>query len=195
MDIESISVEDLYETFGYAGLLVYGWIGFAGLPLPNELIVMTNGYMASRGLFQPSLAFLCTYISIVTVLYVSFTVGRLMSNIYSRPLKNKQFQQSQEKLLKYGKKALALSVFIPGFRLLIPCAAGYSQFNYSDLVKYSLIPNFIWTSFYFTAGFFFFERLQPEEWQASFFMIGAAIVLCFLLFRLLFKKVKMRQYE
>ncbi|KKB39132.1 DedA family protein [Bacillus thermotolerans] len=193
-NIENFSLEYLYETFGYLGLLMYGWIGFMGLPLPNEVIVMTNGYMAGKGIFHPLLAYICTYMSIVAVLCTSFTAGRLFSRLYSQPLKSKKFQQSRKRLEAYGKKALTLSVFIPGFRLLIPCAAGYSRFRYADLVKYSLFPNAIWTSFYFTAGFFFFEKPNPRSWDTGFLLIGLAIVCSFFILRYLFKKAsKLKQ--
>ncbi|MBM7647356.1 membrane protein DedA with SNARE-associated domain [Bacillus ectoiniformans] len=181
MDLGSVSLTEVYESFGYAGLLIYGWLGLLGLPLPNEMIVMTNGYMAEKGLFQPVLAFILTYASVISVIYLSFLTGRILSAFYSHILERRMFQKSRQRIEKHGAKALSISVIVPGLRLLLPCAAGFSGFSHKDLLKYSFIPNFIWALVYFLLGYYFFSEIHIKSIQIGVISIAALLILAMII--------------
>ncbi|HZG75771.1 MAG TPA: DedA family protein, partial [Paenibacillus sp.] len=56
--------EAILADFGYAALFFVFSLGVVGLPIPNEVVVMTGGAVSSEGLLLPIPAFLLSFAGI-----------------------------------------------------------------------------------------------------------------------------------
>lgn len=74
---------------GYLGLFFCLWLGIIGMPIPDEVVVMTGGMVTSIGVMKPIPAFIVTYLGVVSGLTLGYTVGRILGvNVIDR-LKSK----------------------------------------------------------------------------------------------------------
>ncbi|HET9553170.1 MAG TPA: DedA family protein, partial [Anaeromyxobacteraceae bacterium] len=64
--------------FGYAALVLLLVAGGLGVPVPEELIQLTAGYLARRGLFSLAPAVGLTWLGLVTGDYLLFRLGRAL---------------------------------------------------------------------------------------------------------------------
>lgn len=55
MDVEYLI--SIIEQYGYAALFFSLWLGIVGLPIPDEVIVMTGGAVTGMGILHPLPAF------------------------------------------------------------------------------------------------------------------------------------------
>ncbi|QPC46541.1 hypothetical protein [Mangrovibacillus cuniculi] len=82
------TIISLYEKAGYLGIFLFGFIGLIGLPLPNEVIVMTSGWMSRMSVVQPIPALVMTIMSLLAVVSTCFGVGRGISQAATKCLLN-----------------------------------------------------------------------------------------------------------
>lgn len=53
----------IIEQYGYAAIFFLLWLGIVGLPIPDELVVATGGFLASMALLDPVYGFLAGYLA------------------------------------------------------------------------------------------------------------------------------------
>ncbi|HET9595508.1 MAG TPA: DedA family protein [Anaeromyxobacteraceae bacterium] len=63
--------------FGYAALVVSLVLGGLGMPVPEELVQLTAGYLSRRGVLEFAPALACTYAGIVLGDYLFFRMARV----------------------------------------------------------------------------------------------------------------------
>ena len=64
--------------FGYAALFFALWLGIVGMPIPDEVIVMTGGAVSKAGLLHTLPAFLVTYLGVVSGISLGYFLGRFL---------------------------------------------------------------------------------------------------------------------
>nr|WP_269151718.1 DedA family protein [Sutcliffiella horikoshii] len=154
----------LIGNYGYAALFFCLWLGIVGMPIPDEVIVMSGGIVSSIGILQPIPAFLLTYLGVVSGLSIGYILGRVMGvKVVDRVLakqKNKHLLRAQHLLEKYNHYALALSYFIPFVRHIVPYLVGINKMSFKRYALYSYTTGFFWTLSYFILGATFGEHIE-----------------------------------
>jgi membrane-associated protein len=56
----------LISQFGYAALFFALWLGIVGMPIPDEVVVITGGAVSKAGLLQSFPAFIVTYLGVIS---------------------------------------------------------------------------------------------------------------------------------
>jgi membrane-associated protein len=150
---------DWIQHVGYAALFFSLWLGIVGMPIPDEVIVMTGGAVTATGLLQPVPAFLLTYLGVVTGLSLGYGLGRfigapVMDKIRRKKNMNKYLHISEHLVQKYGNLALSFSYFLPVIRHVMPYLVGINKMSFWRYASYSYTTGFVWTLIFFMLGRF-----------------------------------------
>ncbi|WDU80829.1 MULTISPECIES: DedA family protein [Lysinibacillus] len=152
------------EQYGYFALFFSLWLGIIGMPLPDEMIVMSGGFLSSLGKLVIWKSFLLTYLGVVSGLSLGFILGKLFGHrVLDKLVKKKKakyLSKSKELLDQYGRFALVLSYFIPIVRHILPYLVGMNNMPFKTYALFSYTTGFIWTLIYFTLGLLFGSQIE-----------------------------------
>ncbi|QGG50659.1 DedA family protein [Lysinibacillus pakistanensis] len=174
------------EQYGYWALFFSLWLGIVGMPLPDEMIVMSGGFLGSMEKMSVLKAFILTYLGVVSGLSLGYFLGKgfghkIVDNLLKKK-KAKYLVKSKELIDRYGHFALVISYFIPIVRHIIPYLVGMNKMPFLKYAMYSYTTGFIWTLLYFTLGLFFGKHIEYISDLATrygiYFGIFVAIVGC-----------------
>lgn len=148
---------DLIQQYGYFALFFALWLGIVGMPIPDEVIVMTGGMVASLQILRAIPAFLVTYLGVVSGLSLGYFLGRFVGvsalERFSKKAKmQKYIAKSQDLLQKYGSQALMISYFLPVVRHVVPYLVGIGKMSFRRYALYSYTTGFVWTLGFFVTG-------------------------------------------
>lgn len=192
MDLDLIV--DVTEKYGYLGLFLWLWLGVFGIPIPNEVIAMTIGFLSFEHILHPVLAFIVTYCGIISALTTCFCLGRYVG----RPLlhffeKSKRLSRRIDRSFKlierYHSFSLSLSYFLPGFRSFVPFLYGVSKYSFKSFMIFSYGGAFIWLSITFSIGYWFNDKMDKILLYGNELLFGlATIIVIALILRFLRRK-------
>ncbi|MBC6971303.1 DedA family protein [Bacillus sp. Xin] len=152
------------EQYGYWALFFCLWLGIVGMPVPDEMIVMSGGFVSSVGILSVIPAFLLTYLGVVSGLSLGYILGKLFgSKLLDKLMKKKKVKyllKSQKLIHKYGHYALATSYFIPVVRHIVPYLVGMNRMSFKTYALYSYTTGFMWTLLYFMLGSMFGKYIE-----------------------------------
>ncbi len=162
MDLQDLL--SFIEQYGYFALFFSLWLGIVGMPLPDEMIVMSGGFLSSLEKMSVWSAFVLTYLGVVSGLSLGYILGKVFGHqILDKLLKKKKAKyllKSKELLDKYGAFALVISYFIPIVRHILPYLVGMNSMSFKKYALYSYTTGFVWTLIYFTLGLFFGRHIE-----------------------------------
>ncbi|MVP01342.1 DedA family protein [Paenibacillus lutrae] len=158
------TILQLVDQYGYFIFFLALALGPFGIPVPNEVTVMTAGMIGDSGLLNPWLV----YSSTLSGLLVALTAGYGLGKYFGPPLlrrlrRNERFSgyySTAESLLdKYGSAALCVSTFIPIVRYLLPVFMGAAGKPYKKFAVYAYSGALVWTLLVFGLGVLWGESL------------------------------------
>ncbi|MFC4323480.1 DedA family protein [Litchfieldia salsa] len=198
MELEAIINQ--IEQYGYFGLFLWLWIGVLGIPIPNEIITMSVGYAGSEEFLDSSYLFGCTYLGLLAANTTSYVFGRIagkpvISLLSKRKRSKKYIEKSMLLINKYRTFSLVMSYFLPGLRTMVPLLFGISGLKFFKFATISYTTIFIWTTIYFTLGRLLGDKvymLMDSDYQVLFFTIVTVGLACFVFWKYLKYKQKMR---
>lgn len=187
------------SEYGYFALFLCLWLGIAGMPIPDEVIVMTGGMISSLGLLKEFPAFLMVYAGVISGLSIGYLVGRgIGAPIIERLfIKRKRFLNIANHLVeKYGPWALCISYFFPIIRHLVPYLVGMNRMPYYKYASYSYTTGLVWTLVFFSLGGIF--GIDPGEiglWIEKYklYWIGIPLVILIIVLLMNYRKIKERK--
>ena len=157
--MEVALVTEALKELGYFGIYLWLWLGMLGIPIPNEIIVTTIGYLATTKFLEIDKAFLVGYFGIVTSLTTSYLIGKLIGGrLYIYLQKKKRSHRSLKKSVllmnKFHVFSLCISYFIPGLRNFVPFMYGMMKLPYLRFALFSYTTAFVWFTLFFSIGLF-----------------------------------------
>ncbi|PLR92642.1 DedA family protein [Bacillus sp. T33-2] len=166
MDLDIIL--NVIEDNGYIGLFLWLWFGIFGVPIPNEMIIMTVGLASSMKAMNPFIAFFVTYAGITAAVTTSYILGRLLGRRLLKVLqRRKRFAHTIESSLKLMEKhhafSLSLSYFIPGVRNFLPLLYGFSRLSFKTFAVFAYSGALVWLAIVFTLGYLFGDNIGAIE--------------------------------
>ncbi|PGA93580.1 DedA family protein [Bacillus toyonensis] len=180
------------EQYGYWALFFCLWLGIIGMPIPDEMIVMSGGFVSSLGILSVIPAFVLTYLGVVSGLSLGYILGKIFgAKVLDKLMKKKKAKyllKSQQMVERYGHYALVTSYFIPVVRHIVPYLVGMNNMSFKTYVLYSYTTGFVWTLVYFVLGSIFGQHIESIvaiaiEYGVYFGGIIAVIVSVFYLYR------------
>ena len=152
------------EQYGYWALFFCLWLGIIGMPIPDEMIVMSGGFVSSVGILSVVPSFVLTYLGVVSGLSLGYILGKVFGTKVLHKLmkkkKAKYLMKSQEMVDKYGQYALVTSYFIPVVRHIVPYLVGMNNMSFKTYALYSYTTGFVWTLVYFVLGALFGKHIE-----------------------------------
>ncbi|PGH69270.1 alkaline phosphatase [Bacillus thuringiensis] len=152
------------EQYGYWALFFCLWLGIIGMPIPDEMIVMSGGFVSSVGILSVVPSFVLTYLGVVSGLSLGYILGKVFgTKVLHKLMKKKKAKyliKSQEMVDKYGQYALVTSYFIPVVRHIVPYLVGMNNMSFKTYALYSYTTGFVWTLVYFVLGALFGKHIE-----------------------------------
>ncbi|MBV6715861.1 DedA family protein [Paenibacillus chitinolyticus] len=182
MSIDSIL--DGIHHFGYFALFFSLWLGIVGMPIPDEVVVMTGGMVGSLHLLQTVPAYVMTYLGVVSGLSLGYILGRVMGPHVVERLREKKkiapyIQKSDQLLEKYGSFALVISYCFPVVRHVLPYLVGVNKMPFPKYAMISYSTGLLWTTIYFIIGYYFggnIERIGNNVYKYGYYGLAAAVI-------------------
>jgi membrane protein DedA with SNARE-associated domain len=150
--------------YGSAGLFVLLMLGIAGLPVPDETLLVFSGYLIWRGQMHPVPAFLGAFCGSACGISLSYVVGRTLGYGAIRRfgryvhLTEERMERVDGWFRRVGNWALTFGYFIPGVRHFTALAAGISRLPYWQFARFAYAGAALWVASFLTLGFFVGEN-------------------------------------
>jgi len=156
---------NLVQQYGYLALFFTLWLGIVGMPIPDEVIVMTGGLVTTLGFLNPIPAFIITYLGVISGLSLGYILGRrlgapVLDRLVQRKKATTYLTKAQAMLQQFGHYALPLSYFLPVVRHLVPYLVGIGKMPFRNYAVYSYTSGFLWTLLYFVVGRLFGNNIH-----------------------------------
>jgi membrane protein DedA with SNARE-associated domain len=161
-------VLDWILRYGYFGLFAMLMFGIAGLPIPDETLLMFSGYLISKGRLNPLLAFLFSFAGSVSGISLSYVMGRFVGQPvlfrYGRfvGITPGHLERVRGWYRRTGDWLLALGYFIPGVRHFTALVAGMSRLDYPVFALFAYIGAAIWVATFLGIGY-----IVGDNWRLA----------------------------
>ena len=122
-----------FEHFGYLGILLVLLLCGLGLPLPEDVPLLTGGWLCYKGLANVWIMILVGLVGVLSGDFFLFWLGRrfghqIMEHRLFRKLVNPSRLVKAERLFeRHGFKIIFLGRFLPGLRPMLWVACGVSR--------------------------------------------------------------------
>lgn len=185
MDMDLIL--EAIEGNGYLGLFFMLWLGIFGIPVPNEVIIMTIGFAASEKVLNPVVTFFVAYSGILAALTSCYLIGRfvgrpLLQFFEQKKRFSKKIDSSLRMIERYHAFSLSLSYFLPGVRNFVPFLYGFSKFSFKSFMIFSYSGAFVWLMLVFSVGYWFNDRIETVLLFGKELLIGAGAIALIVIF-------------
>ncbi|WP_079913392.1 DedA family protein [Paenibacillus sp. 32352] len=183
--------------FGYAALFFALWLGIVGMPIPDEVVVMTGGAVGKAGVLHSTPAFIVTYLGVISGLSLGYILGRFFGSRVLDKLRRKKnmekhIQMSERLINKYGNFALSFSYFIPVVRHIVPYLVGINKMSFRRYILYSYTAGLVWTAVFFVIGQFAGSHVETMGTMLYHYGLYAGLALLVVIFIFLILKSRKR---
>ncbi len=131
--------------WGYLGIFVLLMTGIIGIPWPDELLMLSSGFLCSQGeLWLPGTILAGTAGSICGIT-LSYVLGRVLGlavlHRYGRyvGLSQAALDRGHRWFVRYGKWSVVVGYFVPGFRHLVAISAGATLLELKFFLPFACI--------------------------------------------------------
>lgn len=156
-------IEAYFDTIGYVGILIWFLTIDQLTPIPEEISLITIGYLASKGILDPIWAGIISFFSLMLVdmiYYLLSKTGNRLTKKYFQRSKSKFIESYKEKLSNHMGKTVIALCFIPRMRFWNPILIGAMNLSLKRFVIYDAIGLFAFTAIYIALGMFFHVGLH-----------------------------------
>ncbi|MBW3933936.1 DedA family protein [Neisseria meningitidis] len=126
-------LEAFFVEYGYAAVFFVLVICGFGVPIPEDLTLVTGGVISGMGYTNPHMMFAVGMLGVLVGDGIMFAAGRIWGQKIlrfkpiARIMTPKRYEQVQEKFDKYGNWVLFVARFLPGLRTAVFVTAGISR--------------------------------------------------------------------
>lgn len=153
------------EHYGYAAIFFLLWLGIVGLPIPDELVVATGGFLASIGILDPFYAFLSGYMGVASGLSIGFFLGKwfgkpIIAWLSKKPRMHDTITRATALIEKYGTFSLCISYLFPVVRHIVPYIVAMGGMSFRRYAMLSYPIGLIWTTAFYFIGHIFGKNIE-----------------------------------
>ncbi len=184
-------------AYGYAAIFTLLVLGIVGLPVPDEFLLASCGFLVYQGHLQLVPTFIAALAGSASGITCSYIIGRTVGwkFLHSRlgrflHIRDEQIARVHDWFNRLGHWALMVGYFIPGVRHFTAIVAGTSKLEYRHFALYAYGGAVLWVSLFIFIGYHFGEhfkgilRLVEQNLKLG-SMVLAGLILAYLLFRFL----------
>ncbi len=177
------TILDWILRYGYFGLFTLLMFCIAGLPVPDETLLLFSGYLISQGRLNPFLTFMASFAGSISGISLSYLAGRFIAEPvllrYGRrlglTLAHLNYVQSWYR--RSGEWLLAIGYYIPGVRHFTALVAGMSNLAYLRFAAFAYAGAAVWAATFLSLGY-----LVGENWRLAIALVHRYTTLALLFF-------------
>lgn len=148
---------ELLSDWGYSTYLLLLCATGVGSPIPEDLILVTAGYLVSAGVFSWPSAVAAGLIGVVGSDAMLYGWGRRLragakSGWMSRVIRPHQFARVERWLARFGDGAVFIARLLPGTRAVTFIGAGLRRMPFGRFLLLDLAGALIWVPIVLVAG-------------------------------------------
>jgi membrane protein DedA with SNARE-associated domain len=117
--------------FEVVGALLAGGLG---LPIPEELVLMSAGYWLSRGTVDATVMVLAAIVAMLVGDVIMYVAGRLSLGFARRAAIARRLEQLEGAFSRHGVKLICVGRFVPGVRAALLVGAGAARMPLARLL-------------------------------------------------------------
>jgi membrane protein DedA with SNARE-associated domain len=147
-------------SFGEAVILI-------GLVVPGSIVVVTAGFLASRGVIDVGDLFVVAALGAILGDSFSFYLGRrgLVSfrqdNVIFKP---SMLVRGKKYFKRHGARSVFWGRFIGWFRPVVPFIAGVFQLDTVTFLIWNILSGMLWAAAHVALGYFLGQAWQAAAW-------------------------------
>ena len=159
-------VSTYLEHFTYLGLLIVLVLCGMGLPVPEDAVLLTGGFLAHRGLVQYPVALAISFVGVITGDCSLFFLGRRFGTGLLRyfgllhPGSRKSIARMQLFMDRHGHRAIFYGRFLAGLRALVYLSAGSLGVPVSRFLAYDMLGAVISVPLVVSLGYMFGGEIE-----------------------------------
>jgi membrane protein DedA with SNARE-associated domain len=160
------ALRDLDGTTAYVAILVLLGLCGLGLPMPEDIILITAGFLASMGKFSPVSAVLAGMVGVLSGDALLFFVGRRFGPAVFRwrlvraLISPEQQARAQARILENGSFICFIARFLPGLRSPIYLIAGTMGIEPRTYLVLDFTAAAISVPFWVGFGWYFGDKIE-----------------------------------
>lgn len=182
-------METLIYRFTYPAILLLLVGGGVGVPVPEELVVLTSGVLVGQGRAELIAAGLACYLGVLTGDLLLYLIGRqagpkvLEQRHFRRLFSPERVRRIEEKVTRHGALTIVFARFVAGLRAPTFLVAGVSRFPLRRFLVADALAAAVSVPLVFFLGFHFGARVTPvlERIGAWEHMLAAVLLAAILL--------------
>lgn len=183
-------MEPWAEEFAYVGVAIVLLASGFGLPIPEDLPLITGGYLAGTGRADPTIMVIVAFLSVMGGDSIVYALGRLYGFQLTRIrfvrmfLSKKRVERAEQLFHKHGGKTLFVARFLPGLRAATFFIAGTFRISYWKFLFFDGTAALISVPLIVLLAWFFADQIdQVRHWsRTAQFLLGMVVlsaVLCY----------------
>ncbi len=159
-------VSTYLEHFTYVGLLIVLVLCGLGLPVPEDAVLLTGGFLAHRGLVQYPIALAISFVGVITGDCSLFFLGRRFGTGLLRyfglmhPNSRRSIARMRSFMDRHGHRAIFYGRFLAGLRALVYLSAGSLGVPTSRFLMYDLLGAIISVPLVVSVGYLFGGEIE-----------------------------------
>ncbi len=159
-------VSTYLEHFTYAGLLVVLVLCGLGLPIPEDAVLLTGGFLAHRGIVEYPVALAISFVGVITGDCSLFFLGRRFGTGILRyfglmhPGSRRSIARMRSFMDRHGHRAVFYGRFLAGLRALVYLSAGSLGVPVSRFLMYDLLGAVISVPLVVSLGYLFGGEIE-----------------------------------
>ena len=168
-DLES-AVLEWVATYGYAAIFTLLVLGIVGLPVPDEFLLTSCGFLAYQGHLSLVPTLIAGFLGSACGITCSYIIGRTVgwTFLHSRlggvlHITEERIKRVHDWFNRVGHWALVVGYFIPGVRHFTAVVAGTSRLELRSFALYAYGGALFWVCTFVFLGYHF-----GPEWKRIF---------------------------
>ncbi|MFC7679889.1 DedA family protein [Paenibacillus sp. GCM10028914] len=149
----SNTVIQLVEQYGYLAFFLAFSLGPFGIPVPNEITIITGGILSNADVLDPWKTYIFILTGLLTAITLSYFAGRFFGlKIRTKFQSNHSFHKAEKMFIQQGELAMCFGLCIPIVRYIMPLLVGLSGVRFKKFALISYFSALLWTVAFFTIG-------------------------------------------
>ncbi|NGZ77783.1 DedA family protein [Saccharibacillus alkalitolerans] len=146
------------SDYGYMAVYTLLTLGIVGLPVPDEVLMTSVGYLTSIGTMKLPYALLFSFAGALSGMMISYAIGRQagrpLLNRYGKwiGLKPSRIARVEGWMSKYGPVSIMFGYFIPGFRHVTCYLCGIGRMSLRKYTLFASIGALLWCTIFIMIG-------------------------------------------
>ncbi len=152
------------SQYGYAAIFCLLMLGIAGLPIPDETVLVFAGYLISQGHLRADAAVAAAFTGSVCGISLSYVIGRTLGLGFVHKYGNyirvtpARLETVHKWFNRIGHWTLFVGYYIAGVRHFTALVAGASGLEYRSFAVYAYTGAFTWVCMFLVLGYYFGEH-------------------------------------